>query len=259
MNDFKSEVLPSGMVIEKCGDDFLIGEKGRQLYTVVKLSRSDINRMHGIAFPEKRLSEKCCNAPQQTDIPATNAGDMPLHATGDKYEAEVLRIAEVLAITNYREMATAFIPENTWESLDDYAKEISISSQMAVAYAIVSEMNTAHYKGFITGLAAKDQFPNDDENSIIKRNIYYKSVLVERGLIPATVLVYNQDEDKVIRTKDWGDYPIGTRAYATMGGYWEKVGGPHSGWKWCTGATFPTPGGDTNGLVSFPRAGTTSI
>jgi len=25
------------------------------------------------------------------------------------------------------------------------------------------------------------------------------------------------------------------------------------GWKWCTGATFPTPGGDANGLVELPK------
>lgn len=39
----------------------------------------------------------------------------------------------------------------------------------------------------------------------------------------------------------WGRYPLGTRAYAITGGYWERV---ELGWKWCTGATFPTPGAD---------------
>lgn len=39
----------------------------------------------------------------------------------------------------------------------------------------------------------------------------------------------------------WSTYPLGTRAYAVGGGYWERV---ERGWKWCTGATFPTPGAD---------------
>lgn len=39
----------------------------------------------------------------------------------------------------------------------------------------------------------------------------------------------------------WNNYPIGTKAYSSVGGYWIKVA---NGWKWCTGATFPTPGGD---------------
>lgn len=39
----------------------------------------------------------------------------------------------------------------------------------------------------------------------------------------------------------WSDYPIGTKAYSTTGGFWTKT---ERGWKWCTGSTFPTPGGD---------------
>jgi len=39
----------------------------------------------------------------------------------------------------------------------------------------------------------------------------------------------------------WAEYPLGTKAYACTGGYWIKQ---TIGWKWCTGATFPTPGGD---------------
>lgn len=37
------------------------------------------------------------------------------------------------------------------------------------------------------------------------------------------------------------EYPIGTKAHSSGGGYWEKT---KRGWKWCTGATFPRPGGD---------------
>jgi hypothetical protein len=42
--------------------------------------------------------------------------------------------------------------------------------------------------------------------------------------------------------KTWDEYPVGTKAYAIMGGHWIKV--KCGGWKWCTGDTFPTPGGD---------------
>ena len=41
--------------------------------------------------------------------------------------------------------------------------------------------------------------------------------------------------------RPWNEYPLGTKVHAVMGGYWERV---KLGWKWCTGATFPTPGGD---------------
>jgi len=38
----------------------------------------------------------------------------------------------------------------------------------------------------------------------------------------------------------WDDYPIGTKAFSVSGGYWTKN---KIGWKYCTGSTFPTPGG----------------
>lgn len=40
---------------------------------------------------------------------------------------------------------------------------------------------------------------------------------------------------------DWNKYPIGTKVYAVMGGHWTKT---ERGYKWCSGSTFPTPGGD---------------
>lgn len=52
------------------------------------------------------------------------------------------------------------------------------------------------------------------------------------------------------QTKDWSEYPIGTRAHACTGGHWIKV---VRGWQWCTGAIFPTPGGDAVGAcVELP-------
>lgn len=41
--------------------------------------------------------------------------------------------------------------------------------------------------------------------------------------------------------RPWIDYPIGTKAHAIMGGYWEKTA---QGWKWFCGSTFPSPGAD---------------
>lgn len=43
------------------------------------------------------------------------------------------------------------------------------------------------------------------------------------------------------KDREWWEYPLGTKAYAIMGGYWERVDG---GWKWLGGSTFPTPGAD---------------
>lgn len=43
---------------------------------------------------------------------------------------------------------------------------------------------------------------------------------------------------------DWNAMPIGTKAYSSTGGYWEKIRERGFAWKWCTGASFPTPGGD---------------
>lgn len=55
--------------------------------------------------------------------------------------------------------------------------------------------------------------------------------------------------------RPWGDYPIGTKAPAIMGGHWFRM---ERGWKWNgpsgSGGTFPTPGGDNNGMVILPVA-----
>jgi len=44
--------------------------------------------------------------------------------------------------------------------------------------------------------------------------------------------------------------PIGTKAPSINGGHWVKV---ERGWKWCTGSTFPRPGGDWNGELIYPQ------
>lgn len=43
--------------------------------------------------------------------------------------------------------------------------------------------------------------------------------------------------------------PLGTKAPAIGGGHWLKT---ERGWKWCTGATFPAPGGDWDGRLIPP-------
>lgn len=45
--------------------------------------------------------------------------------------------------------------------------------------------------------------------------------------------------------------PLGTKAPAFNGGHWVRV---EHGWKWCTGSTFPRPGGDWTGELVPPEA-----
>lgn len=49
--------------------------------------------------------------------------------------------------------------------------------------------------------------------------------------------------------KDIKDYPIGTKFKALMGGHWTRT---FYGFKWCTGSTFPSVGGDWTGDVCIP-------
>lgn len=53
------------------------------------------------------------------------------------------------------------------------------------------------------------------------------------------------------KDRPWGEYPIGTKAHALMGGYWIKV---QNGWKWHNGSIFPTPGGEAIGAcIELPN------
>jgi len=53
-----------------------------------------------------------------------------------------------------------------------------------------------------------------------------------------------QSNDRLVADRPWHEYPLGTKAHAFNGGHWERV---KMGWKWCSGATFPTTGGDAIG------------
>ena len=66
-----------------------------------------------------------------------------------------------------------------------------------------------------------------------------------------TELDFDYLADLLPQDRPWWDYPLGTKAYSVTGGYWERV---NEGWKWCTGATFPTPGGDACGnCIELPK------
>lgn len=55
-------------------------------------------------------------------------------------------------------------------------------------------------------------------------------------------------EEKWVKAdRPLSEYPVGTKAKAIGGGYWIKN---KFGWKWFTGSTFPSPGGDWTGEVS---------
>jgi len=43
--------------------------------------------------------------------------------------------------------------------------------------------------------------------------------------------------------------PVGSIAPAIGGGHWTRT---ERGWEWCTGATFPRPGGDWTGEIRIP-------
>jgi hypothetical protein len=45
------------------------------------------------------------------------------------------------------------------------------------------------------------------------------------------------------------DAPLGSKAPAISGGHWVMT---DRSWKWCTGSTFPRPGGDWTGELIYP-------
>lgn len=64
------------------------------------------------------------------------------------------------------------------------------------------------------------------------------------------------DNNWIVATILWHEYPIGTKAKAVMGGYWVKT---ERGWHWPGGGTFPTPGGDATGEVCLPESPKTQL
>lgn len=52
--------------------------------------------------------------------------------------------------------------------------------------------------------------------------------------------------ESIKATKPIREYPIGTKFPSLNGGHWVRV---KRGFKWCSGAVFPSVGGDWNGEV----------
>lgn len=57
MSDFKSEILPSGAELQISNEIYCISTTEHY----VQVTKADIARMYGIAFPEKRRTGECCN------------------------------------------------------------------------------------------------------------------------------------------------------------------------------------------------------
>ena len=68
--------------------------------------------------------------------------------------------------------------------------------------------------------------------------------------------------DRIERDRDWGDYPVGTRAYSKHGGWWLRVA---DGWQWAggsrfAGSTVPTPGRNAVGAcIRLPASSATDL
>lgn len=62
-------------------------------------------------------------------------------------------------------------------------------------------------------------------------------------------------EKPVPISKPFEEYALGTKALAHSGGHWIKT---YRGWKWHTGSTFPTPGGDAFAMLE-PKVTTTNV
>jgi len=118
----------------------------------------------------------------------------------DPYEAEVRRIAEILAFfrylkeTYFGDFFTEDDKRRHWDKFD--CKESYIKGKEEAARAMVAEMKIAHYKGYITGLAAMEQFPEDTETNIDRRTGYYSAAAKRLGLIPSPLNGYIPEKEE---------------------------------------------------------------
>lgn len=107
------------------------------------------------------------------------------------YNEQVRKIAEKLAYVRYYKECY-LDPESTpdgmikssWDRFTD--KELYIKQRTIEAEEMVAEMKNIHYKGYITGLAAMEQFPEDTETNIDRRTQYAYQAACNLGLIPPT-------------------------------------------------------------------------
>lgn len=123
-------------------------------------------------------------------------------------------------------------------SRDENDKKPELSSQaFALKKAIdFTEVAIDLYRSII-----EEQRRAVEEHILIvnERNIYNEITTKKKK--------YPVEKTKIDRP--WSEYPIGTKAFASSGGHWEKV---KCGWKWSSGATFQIPGGDAF-AVSVPE------
>lgn len=106
------------------------------------------------------------------------------------YDQQVRRIAEILAISEYKERTTAFYDGNTWEGLDDHGKELHVLSQVNTAKLMVAEIDKALINYFeetvLPGVPDRD---NMKGWAIIQFEAYRENL----GFIPPTK---TKDDDK---------------------------------------------------------------
>lgn len=164
MEKFTSEVLKSGVQI-------LATEKGFYVNNgedYVHLTKSDINRMHGIAFPEKRRTGECNNTTQEADVTNINVGDIPQTISGDKYEEHVREVAEEMA----RDIFTDF-SERHLEQQERYINHFTGAARIAVRREAEAAKKALYHN-------APDRNP-----------LFVEKYLIERGLIRAPEVTPN--------------------------------------------------------------------
>lgn len=160
MNEFKSEVLKSGIAVRAHEEEYIVTDLDGQ---EVLLTESDINRLYGIAFPEKRRAGDCCTLPEQTDVPDINVGDMPLAASGDKYAAHVREVAEEMARIHKGHLAS--FDDTNYETKKYWTNWYLPYARIAVR--LQAEIITEWMDAYAWTLEGKSKY------------------LIERGLIPA--------------------------------------------------------------------------
>jgi hypothetical protein len=98
------------------------------------------------------------------------------------YNAEAIRLAEVLAKIDHEERYSAFCDESTWDALDQYAQEVAISSQMRAARAMVDELSKVAKDFHHAGWTNRGAYDHPAPGAKVGQLEY---LLKQRGLIPA--------------------------------------------------------------------------
>jgi hypothetical protein len=210
MSECKSEVLPSGRIFNDYGEG-CFSVSGRDKTISVGLKREDINRMHGIAFPEKRRTGECHNTLAstevsdivvvdltQTDVSDINVGDMKQAVPGDKYEQRVRAVAEEMAITKHPvsyKLYTKYSTIDTASWSADFYKQnwpIIVDGFMDYARIAVAAQAEAIKKALneFYGLEAHCDIGDDPESQVTEEQCArikahdIEVYLIEHGYVP---------------------------------------------------------------------------